>query len=640
MADISILSRLLDGVQRNVNLSSNTLVVGSLKVGTVSPTELTKTILDRLVALQNGSDVDATYHTHDGRYFTEAELSDATGPATGSDLIGDDDSYTNFTPSAATVKGALEGIDSALASTSDEKVGITAADTTPGYLAAKIQVDTGTNTTNALEESVLSPGGDETLRIRFDASKVDHGALIGLGDDDHTIYTKADGTRAFTGDQSMGSNQLTNVADPLAAQDAATKAYVDGLLDGRSWKQPARVASTANIDLAVAADPSPVDGVTLANGDRVLLKNQTTPAQNGIYVAVDADDPTTWVRASDANTGLELESAAVFVAEGTVSNNFQFAQTADSITLGTTALVWVVTSANSFSGHDMISLTGGQISVDLASDAGLESSNPGNSAGQLRVKLDGSTLARSSSGTKVADGGITGTQLNASVAGDGLDGGAGSALSVNVTEIAGSGLENDGSNNLRIAAAAAGDGLQGGGGSALAIDVSDFAGSGLEDDGSENLRIAASAAGAGLTGGGGSALSVVYAPSIQAAGEIAGEAYSATTLYAVRYGQNAETAGRVYKADNDATSTDNFHAIGLVLTVGALSASDSMPNVFKSGLMTATGHGFTVGKPVWLSASGALTSTAPSASNTAVVKLGMVKNANTIDVQIQIMGVN
>jgi hypothetical protein len=65
-----------------------------------------------------------------------------------------------------------------------------------------------------------------------------------------------------------------------------------------------------------------------------------------------------------------------------------------------------------------------------------------------------------------------------------------------------------------------------------------------------------------------------------------------------------------------------------------------MPNVFKSGLMTATGHGFTVGKPVWLSASGALTSTAPSASNTAVVKLGMVKNANTIDVQIQIMGVN
>jgi hypothetical protein len=143
-----------------------------------------------------------------------------------------------------------------------------------------------------------------------------------------------------------------------------------------------------------------------------------------------------------------------------------------------------------------------------------------------------------------------------------------------------------------------------------------------------------------MSGGSGSKLSVLSSPSVQAAGEVAGEAYSATTLYAVRYGQNAETAGRMYKADNDATSTDNFHVVGLALTVGALSAAGTMPSVYKMGLMTVTGHGFTVGKPVWLSTSGALTSTAPSAANSAVVKVGMVKDANTIDVQIHLMGIN
>jgi len=73
--------------------------------------------------------------------------------------------------------------------------------------------------------------------------------------------------------------------------------------------------------------------------------------------------------------------------------------------------------------------------------------------------------------------------------GDGLDYSGGN-LVVDASDFAGTGLEDDGANNLRIAAAAAGDGLQGGAGSALAVDVSDFAGTGLEDDGSENLRIA------------------------------------------------------------------------------------------------------------------------------------------------------
>lgn len=116
MADISVLARVKAGFDRNVDIGSNTLVTTSIKVGgNISNTELTKGLLDRLVLLQNGTDVDATYHTHDTLYFRKTELTDAIGPATGSDLIGDDNTYSNFTPSAATVKGALQGIDTALA---------------------------------------------------------------------------------------------------------------------------------------------------------------------------------------------------------------------------------------------------------------------------------------------------------------------------------------------------------------------------------------------------------------------------------------------------------------------------------------------------------------------------------------------
>ena len=119
MADITRLSRLLNGVQRQVSLQDNTLVVTSIKVGGATNTELTKAILDNLVALQNGSDFsDGTNaHTHDGRYYTETELgSNANGE--GASLIGIEDSNDQFT--ATDVEGALdEALDAAQAAQDD-----------------------------------------------------------------------------------------------------------------------------------------------------------------------------------------------------------------------------------------------------------------------------------------------------------------------------------------------------------------------------------------------------------------------------------------------------------------------------------------------------------------------------------------
>lgn len=113
MADITKLSRLVNGLQRNVDLSANTIVTQSIKVGgpTIN-TELTKAILDNLVNLQNGSDA-GSLHTHDARYNTKAALASSTA-SSGSDLVGDDATYTSSTPVAATVKGALSGLDTAI----------------------------------------------------------------------------------------------------------------------------------------------------------------------------------------------------------------------------------------------------------------------------------------------------------------------------------------------------------------------------------------------------------------------------------------------------------------------------------------------------------------------------------------------
>jgi hypothetical protein len=92
----------------------------------------------------------------------------------------------------------------------------------------------------------------------------------------------------------------------------------------------------------------------------------------------------------------------------------------------------------------------------------------------------------------------------------------------------------------------------------------------------------------------------------------------------------------MHKADIDASAVDNFYVVGLVNQSASAGAAI---NVTKMGPMTVTGHGFTVGAPLFLDASGAVTATAPSASNMAVVRVGFAKTANIIEVQIQVIGV-
>ncbi len=153
------------------------------------------------------------------------------------------------------------------------------------------------------------------------------------------------GSIAFTklstpaADFGWGGFKITNLADPVSGTDAANKQYVDAVAAGLAPKDAVRAATTANGTLASAfANGSIIDGVTLATGDRILLKNQSAGAENGIYTVNASGAPT---RATDADSSGDLLGAAVFISEGTTNGNTLWVMTTDApITVGTTALVW------------------------------------------------------------------------------------------------------------------------------------------------------------------------------------------------------------------------------------------------------------------------------------------------------------
>lgn len=181
-------------------------------------------------------------------------------------------------------------------------------------------------------------------------------------------------------------------ADASNPNDLVRYAQLVALSEGLKPKQAVVAASTTNINLASGTDPGPMDGRTLANGDRVLLKDQTSSAENGIYVAVTAVTPSTWVRSADFNAVSEIQGAYTSVEFGTISQGYVYITTSNPAVLGTDPIVFVFRPNPAvLTGGDMVTVSGGAISVDLATVSGLQSTNPGNAAGQLQVKLEASS---------------------------------------------------------------------------------------------------------------------------------------------------------------------------------------------------------------------------------------------------------
>lgn len=182
----------------------------------------------------------------------------------------------------------------------------------------------------------------------------------------------------------LANQRAINVASPSAGTDAANKNYVDGLVNGQDWKNSVRAATTAAGTLASSfANGSTIDGVTLATGDRILIKNQAAGAENGIYTVNATGAPT---RATDADTSAKVTSnMTVMVEEGTV--NAETAWTLSNngaITLGTTALTFVQSNAG-------VAYTADGNGIELTGN-------------QFYIELDGTTLSKSAAGIRVGSG--------------------------------------------------------------------------------------------------------------------------------------------------------------------------------------------------------------------------------------------
>jgi len=165
--------------------------------------------------------------------------------------------------------------------------------------------------------------------------------------EDGNEFLKRDGSVLLTANFDANSNKIINLATPLAANDAVTKSYVDSLLNGLDWKQSVRLATAVAGTLASSFENGDVvDGVTLVTGDRILIKNQATGSENGIYTVNASGAPT---RSTDADINAEVTAGlSVFVSEGTANGDTSWVLTTDDvITLGTTALTFAQFNAGS-----------------------------------------------------------------------------------------------------------------------------------------------------------------------------------------------------------------------------------------------------------------------------------------------------
>lgn len=168
--------------------------------------------------------------------------------------------------------------------------------------------------------------------------------------------------RKFSNGIDVQNQRIVSMADPSAATDATTKQYVDNKIDGLAYKDEVRVATTATGTLATAYENGDtVDGITLATGDRILIKNQSTASENGIYTVNASGAPT---RATDMSASAEFNNATVYVTDGTVGGGTEWTQTAKNPTVGSTNIVFVQKSSGStYTAGGGLTDTGGTFAV-------------------------------------------------------------------------------------------------------------------------------------------------------------------------------------------------------------------------------------------------------------------------------------
>jgi hypothetical protein len=229
-----------------------------------------------------------------------------------------DTKQATITGGATTITSSDLTASRALASSASGKVAVSAVTSTElGYVSgvtSAIQTQLGTKLTASNNLSDVS--STSTARTN-----------LGLG----TIATQNANNVAVTG------GTITGLGDPSSTSEAATKNYVDNLVAGLRTRAVARVASTTNVAISSGLENGDtLDGVTLVTGNRVLLKDQSTASQNGLYTVVASGAAS---RDTEYDTISELAGQLILVSEGSTHADDLFLCTTDtSATLGSSSI--------------------------------------------------------------------------------------------------------------------------------------------------------------------------------------------------------------------------------------------------------------------------------------------------------------
>lgn len=233
---------------------------------------------------------------------------------------------------------------------------------------------------------------------------------------DGANFIKKDGTVAMTGNLDFGNQKGVNVATPTSNGDAANKSYVDTLINGLPSAYRYRnvhAATTSNINLSNPGTDS-FDGHTLTSGQRLLVWQQSTQSQNGIYDFNGSSSALT--RSSDSDAWDELVGTLVYVDQGSTYAEARFYCTSNTGgTLGTTAVTYTQDSSGTLSPSNFVteetpsgSINGSNTSFTLANTP---------TAGTLKLYLNGIRL-KSGAGNDYTISTNTITMTTAPISGD------------------------------------------------------------------------------------------------------------------------------------------------------------------------------------------------------------------------------
>jgi len=218
----------------------------------------------------------------------------------------------------------------------------------------------------------------------------------------HTKISDFDtGVQANRVDQLASATNPVSGVTPTADAHFAIKSYVDSVASGLDVKNSVKVATTANITLS---GTQTIDGVAVSADERVLVKNQSTSSQNGLYLC----KASTWVRTDDLAAGVDAAGMFTFVEQGSTQADQGFVCSSDkgSAVVGTNNLAFTQFSGGgNITAGDGLDKSGNEFSVDLKSNGGLVIEST-----ELALKLDASSIT----GTlAISDGGTGATSASA-----------------------------------------------------------------------------------------------------------------------------------------------------------------------------------------------------------------------------------